>query len=299
IDRDRSQQQELCSKLQTENKDLLQSVRRLEEENLDLRRDLQKLQAFKIQQEETQAARLVEVNTKQRLEVETEMEQQRSALVQAEKALQVKERSHRHRVRCLEEQVSLLKTQLAQEISRRTLSSFKPIFLSEHISPNQSNLLQFGSPNADIELPEALSKADGSLPQDIVLSGLYKPTAAPSRYDPYYYQVTGSIPARLDRSYGASRVFNRERESESSQRATHQPSSIIPRDGDSHQTLTEGTESNGKSGLRSGAGASNIIHSSTSRMSTLFGDHGYHESTPSERLNRSISESLIRRHLER
>ncbi|KAF7261191.1 hypothetical protein EG68_01349, partial [Paragonimus skrjabini miyazakii] len=195
-------------------------------------------------------------------------------------------------------QVSLLKTQLAQEISRRTPSSFKPIFLSEHISPNQSNLLQFGSPNADVELPETLSRADGSLPQDIVLSGLYKPTAAPSRYDPYYYQVTGSIPARLDRSYGASRVFNRERETESYQRATHQPS-IIPKDGDSHQTLTEGTEGNGKSGLRSGAGASNIIHSSISRMSALFGDHGYHESTPGERLNRSISESLIRRHLER
>ncbi|KAF8568132.1 hypothetical protein P879_06460 [Paragonimus westermani] len=238
IDRDRIQQQELCSKLQTENKELLQSTRRLEEENLDLRRDLQKLQAFKTQQEETQAARLVEVNTKQRLEAENEMEQQRSALAQAEKALQIRERSHRHRVRCLEE-------------------------------------------------------------QDIVLSGLYKPTAAPSRYDPYYYQVTGSIPARLDRSYGASRIFNRERESGSSQRATHNPSSIIPRDGDSHQSLTEGTEGNGKSGLRSGACTSNIIHSSTSRMSALFGEHGYHESTPSERLNRSISESLIRRHLER
>ncbi|KAA3675572.1 rootletin [Paragonimus westermani] len=165
IDRDRIQQQELCSKLQTENKELLQSTRRLEEENLDLRRDLQKLQAFKTQREETQAARLVEVNTKQRLEAENEMEQQRSALAQAEKALQIRERSHRHRVRCLEEQVTLLKTQLAQEIGRRTLSSSKPVLLSERISPNQSSLLPFGSPTADVELPETLSKVVGGLSQ--------------------------------------------------------------------------------------------------------------------------------------
>lgn len=50
------------------------------------------------------------MNTKQRLESEAEMERQRLALAQAEKVIHQKERSHRQRVRGLEEQVSRPKT---------------------------------------------------------------------------------------------------------------------------------------------------------------------------------------------
>ncbi|CAL8083395.1 unnamed protein product [Calicophoron daubneyi] len=199
VTNERNREQEVNQKLSNENKELTQSIRRLENENLDLRRSIQKIQASMAKQEETQAARLVEFNTKQRVEIEAEMERQRAALQQAEKSYQAKDRSQRQQIRGLEEQVSLLKDQLAQEMNRRQLFTSKSQNFS---SPSQPNLLSLGSASA--ELGDICAILDGSLPRNAYLPGLYKPTTAPSRFDPYYCQVTGSIPSQLDRSIGVA-----------------------------------------------------------------------------------------------
>lgn len=57
------------------------------------------------QQDEQYAAQLIEVNTKQRQELENELDRQRNALNDTQKTLQLKERSYKQRIRGLEDQV--------------------------------------------------------------------------------------------------------------------------------------------------------------------------------------------------
>ena len=63
--------------------------------------------------------RLIDLTTRHRAETEMETERLRSAQIQAERTLEARERSHRQRVKGLEEQVATLKDQLGQEIRKR------------------------------------------------------------------------------------------------------------------------------------------------------------------------------------
>ncbi|CAI9741497.1 Hypothetical predicted protein [Octopus vulgaris] len=59
------------------------------------------------------------MTTRHRAETEMETERLQTAKLQAERTLEVREHSHRQRVKGLEEQVSTLKDQLKQEIQKR------------------------------------------------------------------------------------------------------------------------------------------------------------------------------------
>uniref|UniRef100_A0A183AQD7 Myosin_tail_1 domain-containing protein n=1 Tax=Echinostoma caproni TaxID=27848 RepID=A0A183AQD7_9TREM len=323
VDRERLREQDACTKLRTESTELGKTIRRLEEENLDLRRDLQKLQlnyendlyernanvpwyyyvqAHVAQQEDTQAARLIEVNTKQRLENEAEMERQRLALAQAEKVIQQKERSHRQRVRGLEEQVALLKDQLSQEMNRRQLFLSRSQNLASYTSPSQPNLLNVGTATTEPELGDIRSPLDISLPQETYLPGLYKPTIAPSRYDPYYYQVTGSIPSQLDRSYGSgSGRYSRDRDSGIVNRIGQGIPSPAGLRASTSQTMRGGESvearhrSMGTPGSNTGTDTTTTGQSSGSKVKDSPSVHIPSRYMTTTSLNRSTSESTIRR----
>lgn len=57
--------------------------------------------------EQAHAKRLLEVTTRHRQELELETGRLRGAHQQAERALETREKAHRQRVRCLEEQVGI------------------------------------------------------------------------------------------------------------------------------------------------------------------------------------------------
>ncbi|TGZ58655.1 hypothetical protein CRM22_009524 [Opisthorchis felineus] len=283
VERERNRDEEISGKIQSENKALIQSVRRLEDENLDLRRDLQKAQALLTQQEETRALRMTEINSKQRSELEAELERQRLALQQAEKTLQVKERSHRHRIRGLEEQVSLLKEQLTLEIHKRQMFTTKPYSLT-----SQPNLLYLSSTTTTELDPanEPRSRTEGSLLQETFPLGQYKPTIAPSRYDPYYFQVTGSIPSQLDRTYGVGgRLFQRDT---GASLATSQPASAISKSDNLHPARSgEDRRKPAEEAPRSG-------EASSSQFSRPSGTTRLQTESPTGGGNRSTSESVLR-----
>ena len=63
--------------------------------------------------------RLIDLTTRHRAETEMETERLRANQNQAERTLESRERTHRQRVKGLEEQVSTLKDQLGQEMKKR------------------------------------------------------------------------------------------------------------------------------------------------------------------------------------
>ncbi|XP_061744407.1 rootletin [Nerophis ophidion] len=83
------------------------------------------LQARISQLEHTHTQRLLEVTVRHHQELDAETACLRGAQLQAEQALQSRERAHRQRVRCLEDQVSSLKEQLDQETLRRRRAHVK------------------------------------------------------------------------------------------------------------------------------------------------------------------------------
>lgn len=86
---------------------------------MDIQRQLQALQVQLAETEQQHAQRLIELTSRHRSETEMETERLRTAQMQAERTLEARERSHRQRVRGLEEQVATLKDQLAQEMRKR------------------------------------------------------------------------------------------------------------------------------------------------------------------------------------
>ncbi|XP_061895359.1 rootletin-like isoform X1 [Entelurus aequoreus] len=83
------------------------------------------LQAHISQLEHTHTQRLLEVTVRHHQELDAETACLRGAQLQAEQALQSRERAHRQRVKCLEDQVSTLKEQLDQEAPRRRRAHVK------------------------------------------------------------------------------------------------------------------------------------------------------------------------------
>ncbi|CAH8437947.1 unnamed protein product [Schistosoma guineensis] len=293
MERERTKEQELNNTLRNENSVLMTTIRGLEEETLNLRREIQKLQVHMAQQDEQYAAQLIEVNTKQRQELENELDRQRNALNDTQKTLQLKERSYKQRIRGLEDQIQQLKDQLTHETSKRQL-----LYLKNPSSVNQSqpSLTSYGSSvtTTGYDYTEMKSSIDNNRQQDSFLVGLYKPTTAPSRYDPYYYQLTGSIPARLNRSTGSNLLIKPRRsfiESRPYQSTTKidktNPSTQYHSDERNRQRLEENITTN--------TDISPLEQSSLPRTPIAASRSTWRESRDSTAtINRSTSDSTIR-----
>ncbi|CAH8438211.1 unnamed protein product [Schistosoma rodhaini] len=293
MERERTKEQELNNTLRNENSVLMTTIRGLEEETLNLRREIQKLQVHMAQQDEQYAAQLIEVNTKQRQELENELDRQRNALNDTQKTLQLKERSYKQRIRGLEDQIQQLKDQLTHETNKRQL-----LYVQNPSSVNQSqpSLTSYGSSvtTTGCDYAEMKSSIDNSRQHDSSFVGLYKPTTAPSRYDPYYYQITGSIPARLNRSTGSNllikprRSFVEPRPYQSTTKIDKtNPPTRYSSDGRNRQRPEENITTN--------ADISPLGQSSLPRTPIAASRSTWHESRDSTAtINRSTSESTIR-----
>lgn len=106
VEREKMKSDEFLTKTAVERTSLDRSLNRLEEENVELQRAVQEIQAQLAQAEQDHSARLIDLTSRHRQETELETERLRSAQLQAERMLEARERAHRQRVKGLEEQVS-------------------------------------------------------------------------------------------------------------------------------------------------------------------------------------------------
>ncbi|CAH8437024.1 unnamed protein product [Schistosoma mattheei] len=292
MERERTKEQELNNTLRNENSVLMTTIRGLEEETLNLRREIQKLQVHMAQQDEQYAAQLIEVNTKQRQELENELDRQRNALNDTQKTLQLKERSYKQRIRGLEDQIQQLKDQLTHETNKRQL-----LYLKNPSSVNQSqpSLTSYGSSvtTTGYDYTEMKSSIDNNRQQDSFLVGLYKPTTAPSRYDPYYYQLTGSIPARLNRSTGSNLLIKPRRSFIESR--PYQSTTKIDKTNPSTQYHSDERNRRPEENITTNTDISPLEQSSLPRTPIAASRSTWHESRDSTAtINRSTSDSTIR-----
>ncbi|XP_032382850.1 rootletin [Etheostoma spectabile] len=102
-----------------EKEQLEQTVCSLQQELAKKQDEEQAVQAKISQLEHSHAQRLLEVTARHHQELDMETERLRDSQLQAERALGTREKAHRQRVKCLEEQVLTLKEQLDQETRRR------------------------------------------------------------------------------------------------------------------------------------------------------------------------------------
>lgn len=100
--------EEVASKSVMERSEMDSSLRRLDDENLEMKRAVQNLQAQLAEAEQAHASRLIEITSRHRAETEMEVDHLRASKMQAERTLEARERSHRQRVKGLEEQVRTL-----------------------------------------------------------------------------------------------------------------------------------------------------------------------------------------------
>ncbi|KAH9279178.1 Rootletin [Echinococcus granulosus] len=121
VTRERLREKELNSVIVSSQEDVRKRTQKLEEENLDYRRQIQRLSAQLALREESHASRLDELLRQRHAQMETELEKKSVALLQCEKALKAKEMSHCQRVKTLEEQIRMLNDQLSHEANRRQL----------------------------------------------------------------------------------------------------------------------------------------------------------------------------------
>ena len=63
--------------------------------------------------------RLIDLTTRNRKEAELEVERLRSSQIQSERQLESREKTHRQRIKSLEEQIATLRDQLSREIRTR------------------------------------------------------------------------------------------------------------------------------------------------------------------------------------
>ena len=72
---------------------------------------------------------MIDLTTRNRKEAELEVERLRSSQIQSERQLETREKTHRQRIKSLEEQISTLRDQLSREIrTRQNFSKLKHIF---------------------------------------------------------------------------------------------------------------------------------------------------------------------------
>ncbi|AWP11438.1 putative rootletin-like [Scophthalmus maximus] len=118
VEMERLRREEEVASASRQKEQLGQTVRGLEQELAEKLDEVQTLQAHISQLEHCHAQRLLEVTARHHQELDLEMDRLRDSQLQAEQALETREKAHRQRVKCLEEQVLTLKEQLDQE-SRR------------------------------------------------------------------------------------------------------------------------------------------------------------------------------------
>lgn len=117
VEREKLQQDELVKIVDKTN--IERQLQRLEEENLVLQHRVQELQIQLNEAENQHAQRLIDLQTRNRKEAELELERLRSSQSQCERQFESRERNHRQRIKCLEEQISTLRDQLSREIRNR------------------------------------------------------------------------------------------------------------------------------------------------------------------------------------
>nr|XP_054604928.1 rootletin [Nothobranchius furzeri] len=119
VEMDRLRQEEKVASVTRGNAQLEEAVCNLQQELTGKQETLETLQAQISQLEHSHAQHLLEVTARHRQELDSETHRLRDSRLQAEQALETRERAHRQRVQCLEEQVLTLKEQLDQEARRR------------------------------------------------------------------------------------------------------------------------------------------------------------------------------------
>nr|CDS29247.1 Rootletin [Hymenolepis microstoma] len=184
--RERLREKELNNLLVSSQEDIRKRTNKLEEENLDYRRQIQRLNAQLALREESHASRLDELLRQRHTQIEKELERKCSALQQCEKSLQAKEQSHRQRVKSLEDQVRMLNEQLSHEATRRQLymsTSRLPIALVSSLSHLPSTLAHSH---------EGLSSLSPDFSRPATEEGVF--TARPPRQP----QMTSAVQPRID-----------------------------------------------------------------------------------------------------
>uniref|UniRef100_A0A183ACT8 Cilia- and flagella-associated protein 157 n=1 Tax=Echinostoma caproni TaxID=27848 RepID=A0A183ACT8_9TREM len=183
VEKEKIQHEEILSKGNLDRTELELTLRRLEEENADQKRQVHYLQTRLNELEQMHAQRLAEVASKQRAETEMEMERLRHNQIQAERALEARERAHRQRVKVLEDQMGAIREQLATETRKRQqLLSGKsgavsglPTKLSEKPFSGNSREVRRHLESADIPVKAYLSTGD--LRRGTCCSGTEKKTS--------------------------------------------------------------------------------------------------------------------------
>ncbi|XP_063747285.1 rootletin [Eleginops maclovinus] len=119
VEMERLRVEEEAASAAREKEQLGQAVDSLEQELAERQAEVQTVQAQVSQLEHSHAQRLLEVTAHHHQELDLETDRLRDTQLQAEQALENREKAHRQRVKCLEEQVLTLKEQLDQETRRR------------------------------------------------------------------------------------------------------------------------------------------------------------------------------------
>ncbi|KAL7060172.1 hypothetical protein AAHC03_09594 [Spirometra sp. Aus1] len=95
------------------------AIREIENENVELREQLQCAQAKLSELEKTYTQRMNQLTMQQRTDSGNEVDRLRQSLKQAERALEARERAHRQRVRGLEDQLALVRSQFSDDRRQR------------------------------------------------------------------------------------------------------------------------------------------------------------------------------------
>ncbi|CAL8079433.1 unnamed protein product [Calicophoron daubneyi] len=169
-EKEKMQQDEIMNRGNLDRTELELTLRRLEEENNDQKRQVHFLQARLNELEQMHAQRLADVASRQRAETELEMERLRNNQTQAERALEARERAHRQRVKALEDQVVRLKVKMAAVKEQLAMETRKrqQILTGKSGMSRQGDVPGFGSSRevrrlleaGDAALKPCLSTAD-------------------------------------------------------------------------------------------------------------------------------------------
>ncbi|KAH8850723.1 Rootletin [Schistosoma japonicum] len=117
-EREKQQNEEIVNKSNLDRTELEITLRRLEEENSNRRKQIQYLQSKLVEMEQAHSKHMNELASRHRAESELELERLRCGKAQAERALEARERAHKQRIKALEDQLATLKDQLIKEVNR-------------------------------------------------------------------------------------------------------------------------------------------------------------------------------------
>ncbi|CAH8473751.1 unnamed protein product [Heterobilharzia americana] len=195
-EREKQQNEEIANKSNLDRTELEITLRRLEEENADRRKQIQFLQLKLVEMEQAHTKHLHELASRHRAESELEMERLRCGKAQAERALEARERAHKQRVRALEEQLASFKDQTILDANRpqQLVSSANKLSTAGRseipLNTGRRSLERKSGAQNDLGLKPSFSSSDVRRTID---SGNTENRNTASRY------VTSSRPTRLPR----------------------------------------------------------------------------------------------------